>query len=466
MLRLSFRKSLLFGWTSLFFCASALPGGSQSVTLSPDQMRNAAALALQTGDAERAYTFSDALVRRDDADWQSHLIRARAARNLGVYDEAKSSARAAWSLSDTQEEKYASSMVMAQALSSSNQRTRAQLWLRRAVQLAPNEELASRAANDFRYVRARNPWHTALSFSITPDSNINNGSSERSSFLNYKVTESLFGEPVSFELEGAAVALSGIEYQFGIATRYRLSETATRANDLLFSGVYRTYSLSSESKRQAPGVSGSDFAFGSYQLGFQHKALNFDGQGEYRIATSAGQSWYGGDEYARFIRLSAAQRYQLKPGRRIRMRLAGEKLNGITRSDTDTIRADFSYSFALPKGYLLWTNLTTAVATSNLAADEFDEIGFQAQVQLPKPVMGATTLVGLTLRDRTYDVSPHSAEGRQEDRIAADVTFVFKKIDYYGFNPTMRISASDTDSNIDLYKAQRFGINFGIQSAF
>lgn len=448
------------------FAAASAVLAEGPITLSPDQMRNAAAIALEAGDAERAYTFSEALVKRDEDDWRAHLIHSRAARDLGIFHDAKSSARKAWSLADGAEQKYASSMVMAQALSSDGKRTRAQLWLRRAVQHAPNERAANRAVRDFQYVRARNPWHTALAFSITPDSNINNGSSERSSFLNYKITESLFGEQVSYELSGATVALSGIEYQLGFATRYRLTETTRRANDLLFSGLYRTYSLSSEAKRLAPNASGSDFAYGTYQLGFLHKSLNFGDRGEYRLATSVGQSWYGSDEYARFLRLSAAQRYRLDNGHRIRMRLAGERLDGITRSDSDTIRADFSYSMILPKGYLLWTNLTTAVASSSLEEDEFDEIGLQAQVQLPKPIFGATALVGLTLRDRSYDVSPHSEDGRDEHRVAADMTLIFKEIDYYGFNPTMRISASHTDSNINLYKAKRLGLNFGIQSAF
>ncbi|MGR3615246.1 MAG: hypothetical protein ACU0BB_04315 [Paracoccaceae bacterium] len=459
------RISLSLVFTALIASASTL-GATDPVTLTPDELRNAAAAALHAGDVERAYTFSDALVQRNKNDRQAHLIRSRSARDLGVFHEAKRSARAAWSLAETPDQKYASSMVMAQALSSDNKRTRAQLWLRRAVHHASNDQLASRAVRDFRYVRARNPWHTALSFSITPDSNINNGSSERSSFLNYKITESLFGEQVAYELSGSAVALSGIEYQAGIATRYRFVETPTRAHDLLFSALYRTYSLSSESKGLAPDASGSDFAFGTYQLGYLQKGINLDRKGEYRLATSFGQSWYGSDEYARFFRLSAAQLFRMKGGKTIRTRLAGERLDGITRSDSDTVRADLSYSLPLGQGYQLWTNLTLARATASLSADEFDEIGLQAQLQLPKPILGATALLGMTLRGRNYDFSPHSADGRKEERVSADVTFVFNSVDYYGFNPTMRVSASNTNSNIDLYKARRFGVNFGIQSAF
>ena len=76
------------------------------VTLLPDQMRNAAAIALEAGDAERAYTFSEALVKRDSTDWRAHLIHSRAARDLGIFHDAKSSARQAWALAENPEQKY------------------------------------------------------------------------------------------------------------------------------------------------------------------------------------------------------------------------------------------------------------------------------------------------------------------------------------------------------------------------
>jgi len=138
----------------------------------------------------------------------------------------------------------------------------------------------------------------------------------------------------------------------------------------------------------------------------------------------------------------------------------------VTRSDQDTVRADLSYTLPLSGGTVLWTNLTGAVATSDVAADEFDEIALRAQITFAKPVFGATAQLGLWARSRDYDVSPHDRNGRQEDKYEADFTLIFNKIDYYGFNPTMRISASRTESNIALYDARRFGVNFGIQSAF
>lgn len=452
------------GLFTLFLGLSAQ--AQTAVQLTPEQLRNAAFLALQQYDAPRALTYSDALLKRDPNDRTALLINARAARDLGKFGQAKKSARSAWSLSTTKEQKYASSIVMAQALSSAGQRTLAQLWLRRAVEHAPTKAHENKAVQDFRYVRSRNPWLTRVSFSITPDSNINNGSSSRSSFLNYQLSELLFGQPAEYELSGTAVALSGIEYAFGLVTRYRFKETARRAHDIVFTTDIRHYTLSEDAKSLAPGAQGSDFAFASYTLGYGQRGFNFGQSGEYRVLLDVGQSWYSGSEYAQFARLSAGQTYTFDSGERINVRLSGEHQIGIQTADTDSFRSDFSYSRFLRNGAFLWTSFTAGLTTSPTPSEEFTEVALRAQLTLAKPIYGATVMFGMWMRNRDYDVSPHDVNGRTEDRIQADLTLIFRKIDYYGFNPTLRLSASKTDSNVALYDARRIGVNIGIQSAF
>ena len=438
----------------------------EKAVLTPSQMRTAAADLLRLRNPQQAMALADALIARDPHDRSALLIRSRAARDLGNYTLARKAAKRAWSLSETDEEKYAAALITAQALSSGGQRTLAQFWLRRAVEHAPDERLERRAVRDFRYLRATSPWLHRFSFSVSPESNINNGSSERSSFLNYRMSELLLGQPVEYQLGGTQQALSGIEYELGIRSRYRFHQTETRAHDLAFSLTSRTYTLSSDAKAQAPRAEGNDFAFTSYQVGYGLKGINLDRRGEFRVAVDLGQSWYGGEEYARFLRLSAGQSYKLERGRRINARLSHEIQDGVATSDQNTSRGDLSYSFKLASGSTLWTNLSLAGATSNRASDEFQEIGLRTQLTLGKPVFGAVARFGLWGRVRDYDVSPHSPDGRQDDYYQADISLTFKKIDYYGFNPTLSMTAAKVDSNIGLFESNRFGVNFGIQSAF
>ncbi len=434
--------------------------------LTPAEMRTAGSDLLRLRNPRQALALAEALIARDPHDRVALLIRSRAARDLGDYNLARKSAKRAWSLSETDEEKYAAALITAQALSSGGQRTLAQFWLRRAVEYAPDPQLEHRAVRDFRYLRASSPWLHRLSFSIAPDSNINNGSSERSSFLNYEITELLLGEPVEYQLGGSQMALSGIEYAAGLQSRYRFHQTATQAHDLTFSVNARSYTLSSKAKAQAPDAKGNDFAFSTYQIGYTVKTMNFDRRGELQLAADLGQSWYGGDEYARFMRFSAGQSYRLEQDRRISARLSYEVQDGVLTSDQTSWRGDISYGFKLATGDALWTNLSLSGVNSDRPANSFEEVGIRTQLTFARPIFGATARFGIWGRIRDYELSPHSPDGRRDDQYQADVSLTFNKVEYYGFNPTLSMSAAKVDSNIGLYESHRYGVNFGIQSAF
>ncbi|MCR9125134.1 MAG: surface lipoprotein assembly modifier [Rhodobacteraceae bacterium] len=446
------------------FCAAQAP--ADPVELSPGQMRAAAVGALDRSDPQRALRYADALTARDPADRTAHLVRARALRDMGRTAQARKAAGNAWALAQTPEQKYAGAMVMAQVLSTAGHRTRAQLWLRRAVQNAPDDALAARARRDFRYVRSRNPWATRFSFSVLPQSNINNGSSERTSYLNYDLSRVIYGEPVAYQLGGTARALSGVEYALGLDTRYRFAQTPTRAHDLTLSFDTRHYTLSAEAKRIAPAARGSDFAFTSYALGYQHRGLLRDGRAEYTLGFDLGQSWYGGDPYARFMRGAVSHAQALAPHLRLFGRLSAERQFGQNTADTDTLRADFSVTRKLVNGIEMNLGLGAALTASPVADAEFTELGLSARLALPDPVMGAHVTMGLGLRNRDHDTTRHGPDGRSDTRLSADLTLTFRDIDYYGFNPTMTVTAAQTQSNIGLYTADRLGVNFGIQSAF
>lgn len=446
--------------------AAGMSQADTSVQLAPDQLRAAAAAELKTGAPERALGYADALLQRDKKDRIALLIRASALRKLGRYDEARKSARAAWSLSKNDNQRYFSATIMAQIQSSAGRRTYAQIWLRRAIQAAPNKALEQRAIRDFKYVRTRNSWSTRVSFAVTPDSNINSGSSSQSSFLNYRLTEVLFGSPVEYHLTGASLALPGIQYSFGLDTRFRFSQTKGSADDLFFSLNVRHYTLSSKAKALAPGAKGSDFTFASYSLGYGHRAFNFSGRGEYALRADIGQSWYSGNEFTRFARASVVQSYTLSQKMRISGRLSGERQIGIATNDLKTLRADLWFARILPSKAKLQVFASGAIGRSPTQTEEFTELSVRGNISLAKPWLGAYVQFGVGYRQRDYEVSSHDPAGRHDTRLNAEMTLIFNKINYYGFYPTMTLYAQHTNSNIGLYKSKRLGVNFGIQSAF
>ncbi len=445
----------------LAVCALAFAAtqSSAQAVLSPDQMRALAGEAVLQGQARLAFDLSGALIGRDDTDLDAHLIRSRAARNLGRNDDALTHARRAWALAEDENARYAAALAMAQALSSSGRRTAAQLWLRRAIQIAPNEAHKARAAQDFRYVRRQNPWSTALRFSVTPSSNINNGSRNE--------TSELFGLPLEFALEGEARALSGVEISAGLGTRYRLVETDRKNTDLLFGLSHRTYVLSDEAKSIAPDAEGSDFATSSVYIGLREDYALPSGRARLGWDARLGRTWYAGDPLLSYARLAAEYRRATGKSGILNLSISHEGQTGEgTREDASIWSAHLGYGMALENGNTL--SLSTSFIRSESDADylDYDQRAISARYGLAKPIGPAQLEFGLTLSEKTHDRSNVTTDGREERSIEAHVTAALPNMDFYGFIPTITLKAERTQANVDLYETENFGIQLGIRSAF
>lgn len=445
---------LLFGAVAV----CAVPAFAQ-VTLNPAEMRELAGQAVLQGQAGLAYDLSGALIERDSNDLNAQLIRSRAARDLGRSADALRHARAAWALAETPEAKYSAALAMAQAHSSSGRRTAAQLWLRRAVELAPNDALKLRAARDFQYVRRQNPWATSLSFSVAPSSNINNGSRNE--------TSELFDLPFEFELGGEARALSGVEIATGFSTRYRLNETRTRRTDLQFGASHRTYVLSDDAKKIAPDAKGKDFATTSAFAGLTQTFALGDAKSQLGWNLRFGATRYSGEDLFRYARIGTT--YQRALGRRAMfdVSLSHEAQDGLNgRDDAAIWSGRLGYGMALASGNRLSisTNLTRSESTTDFL--DYTQREVAARYSLAEPVGPAMLDFGLSFADKHHDRSGLTSDGRQEYSVTASVTAALHKLDYYGFIPTVTFEAERTDANLDLYETESFGIQLGIRSAF
>ncbi|WP_162798568.1 porin family protein [Sulfitobacter sp. SK012] len=445
--------------------------------VAPQEIEKAAFISLQERDPARALFYAEALAERDPDDLTPQLLMARALRDLGRYKEAQKAARRAWSLAEDGSQKFSSALIMAQTLSSDNKRTRAQLWLRRAVHHAPTEQLAARAKRDFKYVQQRNPWQTYLSFTLAPNSNINNGSVRDSSRLNYAISDIVFGGPIEYTLSGASQALSGLEIGGDVKARYRFSQTSRTAHDVNFSMAYRTFVLSSSAKdilREAKEESGStddlptgsDFAYGRVSIGYRYSRLNYNGKGELIARAELGQSWYGGASYTAFFRGGLSQSYRPSRAHKFTLALNTEVQDGYRTYDSHKSLVTGSIGKLLESGSSIYGAASFGAQTSNYKDAEYGEFALRAGYVMRKPVMGAGLFFGLGTSYRDYEVSQHDASGRNDLRVTADVTAVFRQIDYYGFNPSLTLKYERTESNIGLYDTRRLGMSVGIRSSF
>jgi hypothetical protein len=450
-----YRKTLV---AALWFFSAAT--GVSQVTLGPEELRSAAIAALRAGDAPVALQYGEALRSRNADDLNANLIVARAARDMGKIALAKDAAQTAWRLAKTDTEKFSAAMMNAQVLSTEGKRTRAQLWLRRAAENAPNDALRARAKRDFGYVKQRNPWQTDVSLSFAPNSNINNASKADSGavYLNGDLP------PFSFDLDAEDQAIAGLEFGASARIRYRFKQTASTAHDAKLSLTYKTYSITDDLGET--DVSGSDFAFGHVSLGYGFRQINFDRRGEFSFDAEAGQSWFGGNRYSAYLRFSGQQSLVIEGNRRLKFGTDLERQWGQATSDLNTAGLNASITQAFSNGNSGYLGLSGKVTESRNASAEYTEVMLRTGFSLGKPIMGAALQFGLGVSLRDYDVSINGPDGRRDNRVFADVTATFKEIDYYGFNPTVTFSASSTDSNIGLYDVNRVGLNIGIRSAF
>ena len=451
----------LFG--AFFLCSAvwmtnggAFAGDQQ---LTPQQMRAAAAFSVAQGANLQALALADALIARDPNDVDALVSRSRALRNLGRTDEAQHDAKHAYAHSETDLERFASAMAMAQALASDNKRTRAQLWLRRAGQNAPSKAAKMTARRDFRYVKSRNPWSTQLTFGIAPTDNVNGGSKNETSLITLPG-----GAQIELENAGNALPLSGTEFNAGLMVHRTISESSQhrlQAEGRLFG---RTFRLSTQAQAQSPETKGSDFAFLSLGAGCRLQTGNLQNATEWN--GSVERSHYAGALYGDNISLSTAQTFRW-PTTGLRL---GARAEDLTRHDIDETAKTLSISADIVHQLSSGDRITLRFGSGASHSDSsvLDHRTTRAGVVYARaqPIVGAKLALDFNLLWRSYDSYPLSLEGREDQRTTIGATMTLQQVELYGFNPTVRVEHAVNDSNLRREETVETRVSLGIRSSF
>jgi tetratricopeptide (TPR) repeat protein len=425
---------------------------AQTAELTPAQTRSLALQAFKAGQFDLTAQIADALLLRDPNDRIALIMQSRALRALGRPGDAIAPARAAWALSTKDTDQFIAAMTMAEALSSDGKRTRAQFWLRRASELAPNDAAKATAINGFKYVKSRNPLRLSFSGSLAPSSNINNGS-----------TATKLGQ---FTLTGASVALSGVEATLGFSARYMLPPSRTQQTELIFSATGQSYRLSDKAKVLSPTSKGSDFAYGAIEVGLAHRrnagkaGLSFEG--------TLGRNWYGGKPLSDYLKLDAGVQWLLNPRTQAALSVQGEtqkRLDGANR-DTTIVGLTGAVTHLLANQDSLRFSANLRNIQSKATWIDHRAATLRLDYARAAPIHGISLSGGINFEARDYDISPFTASGRQDRKIGMTVTAVFNRWDYMGFVPSLELTAARNNSNISLYERREFGLSFGIKSAF
>ncbi len=432
---------------------------AQTVQLDAENLRVLAVATLERGDAASALDMADALLRADPADPAALVIRARALRDLGQTDAAIATAIRAWNAAPTPGLRYAAALARAQALASDGQRLRAQLWLRRAAEIAPDARARTLAERDFDYVRARTALRLRFDLSLRPTSNLNNGSSQS--------TLTIPGLPFVFDIDGAGQALSGWKATFGVSGRYRLATTPSAETDLTFALTQQSAILSAKARAQAPAVKSSDFDFGAIEIGISRRWAATQAT-QLNAGLTLGTNWYGGAALSNYARLTFGTATALSDTAKLDLSLSAERQN---RTDNDINSATILGANAAIK--LQLANNDQVQFTLNLRDTRSDSIAVAHRAAtasvtwaFARPVFGTALSASADVAAKDYDRSPYAVDGRQDLKLGLSLDATLRNFDYLGFAPVVSLNVSETRSNINLYDARDASIGFSITSTF
>ena len=449
-------------WAAAGAAVMARPA-TTPVELTPAALYGVGETALGAGKAGAAREVALALLARDPRDFAALLLRARAARALGAYPEALAAVQAAWRLADTPDKRFAAARVRAQVLSSSGRRTAAQLWLRRAVEAAPNPQARAVAVRDYGYVRSRNPWALQATLSLSPSSNVNNGSSSSTS------DAVLLGFPGTIHLSPDAQALSGFVAELGVGAVYRLPPGARRRTEFRFAGDIRHNRLSAASKAAAPAARGSAYDFGAVEIGIrQELRRSVEALSVYHWTATLGRNWYGGAPLADYLRLGLGGEHPLSPALTALWDVSHERQNrrdDATRSaDIDSAEAGLGWRTATGDRLRLTFGARDARSAEPSIAHHavFAELAWSKA----RPVAGIALALALSAERARYGSYAFAPFGRRDVTWTAELTLVFTRLSYLGFSPSLDVRYSRSASNVGLYRSTQAGLLLGFRSQF
>jgi tetratricopeptide (TPR) repeat protein len=413
---------------------------------------------VRAGKPEQALRFTNALLAVDPENARSLALQSRVERDLGQYTAALNSGRKAYKFGETDQERYSASMAIAQALASSGRKFKAQFWLRRAAQIAPNPTAKMIAETDFKYVRDRSRLDLRFDIAARPSTNLNNGSSSK--------TLNLFGFPLV--LSGDARALSGIETRLGAIATFRIAETPLGKTDLRFGLTTKRAFLSDAARLQSPTSKNADFDFTGLEAGLERKWGIGGPATEGEAGLTLGHNWYAGQSLSQSIKLNLGMNHRFS--NTLQGALMFDATKQVRLDDADRSYDEFGFGgtlkHVLSNGDQVAVGLSQHSILAQNARDDHYQIGVSGNWNRAKPILGAKLGVGLNLERDYYALSPYSADGRQDLSIGLDVTMAFSNLDYMGFMPVLAVSKSMTRSNISLYDNNTLAVGLSVQSKF
>ncbi len=454
----SLSVSLTLLWLAL---APAVPASAQTTILTLQETREAAVSAYESGAFAQAEALARALLRRDPRDLVAQIVLIEVASARGDHGVAADMASYGYGIAETDGARYTLARLAAREHALLDHGTRAQVWLRRAREASPTKGAAREVAEDYAFIRARNPLSISVNGGVAPRSNINNGSSQSTQEV------LIFGIPVTLPLSGDAQALSGIAYSLGGELAYRLDDRSDRSTTLSLSAFGETYQLSDEAKALAPTADGTDFAYVNAELALrQERRIGQDGA-VLGYGASVGTTWSGGTAYYDFTRLSLSYGWHGIGG--MQHRLDGQTERQIARSGGDPrhiSEVGWRGDWRTVAGDQISVTVRLSQSTSTNPNYSYEgvtaSLGWTPQAPFARGHWSMSAEAGA----RNYAPSLLSLDPREDRSVSGRISYRPDNLEFYGFRPEIALTGRANASNVARFDTSDLGLGLRIVSSF
>lgn len=432
--------------------------------LDAQQMRVLGYRLMAAGDAAQAAGVADALLARDAGDSAALMLRAQARAALGDGPGARADARRVWRGAQADTARFGAAMFMADAWMQAGWPSLGQWWLRKAADAAPDDAARAAVAEDYRFMRSRNPLVLRFTADIAPSSNVNNGATA-SSFTN----PGIIWLPPEIEIARDQRALSGVEATLGAALTLRRPPGATTMDALHLRLEQTEVWLSPEAQDIAPNARGSDYSAALAEIGATRRWRPVAGGTTYDFGLFAAHNRAGRAPLSNVLRLSLGAERALAPGLTGTVSVTGEDQHRLDAAVRSARVGGLTFGLARRAGNGDLWQLSLGARDTATDSPGLRNSALIARLgwQKARPLWGLTIGGALAFEARDYPDSPYDpVNGRQDRRLSVELSIQPGQIEYMGFNPVIDLHASRNDSDVGLYESDDYGIGLGFRSRF
>ncbi|MFN3972611.1 MAG: hypothetical protein ACK4L4_14775 [Gemmobacter sp.] len=438
------------------------PAPPRVVTLTTAQAQILARDAYAAGDHALARALAVRLLEADPNDPRALLIVTATAPALGDPARGRSAGRAAWAAAKGAPLlRYEIARHTARAALSEGKPEMAQLWLRRAVDVAPDAAAVSRTAEDHRRIAAQRRFSWKIDLAVTPTSNLNGGASGDSLTVNGTL-------PIG-SLSGAAQALSGVRGSAQVRLAWKLPPGPRHRAEASLRLYSTANQLSSEARALAPEARGSDFDFSTVEAALALDWAALPQARPVRLTFGGGRSWFGGAALGPHLRVGVDYPLITRADAALRVGLTGERQwRSGGQIDAAVLRLDGGRHMA-GGGRVMFGASFRDVSGSNANAT-FRAAGVEVAWTPVQPLAGAEITLRASAGWRGHDfytLGPIGlTDGRQDRTLGLTVEATLPSLSMMGYAPRIALQGERVRSNVSRFDTRTLALTVGVASRF